>query len=119
MATRILPRAAQPCSVVPSVKDRYGSADQRVRWTPAGPALIVATSRDMAYCRYGLLSPWHASPGLNTLGSVSPPIGLGWCNLTSCPNDWTMKSVGPLTKSFSPENEQIELACDTSLCVPG
>ena len=30
-----------------------------------------------------------------------------------------MKSVGPLTKSFSPENEQIELACVVSLGVPG
>jgi hypothetical protein len=30
-----------------------------------------------------------------------------------------MKSVGPLTKSFSPEKEQIELACDVSLGVPG
>src|SRR6266516_3731779 len=30
-----------------------------------------------------------------------------------------MKSVGPLTKSFSPENEQIELACEVSLGVPG
>src|SRR5438552_15446390 len=32
-----------------------------------------------------------------------------------------MKSVGPLTKSFSPEKTQIELACDVAagLSVPG